>query len=122
MFCAPTISGDYKRHQCSGPGCTPCTDLIPGCENARDGLNPYPGRLLTKFHLTCKGNKTASVEICRVGVFDPIQQRCTTDIDPSKKIAEYVVMASIKRNMVKIVHLSNPSSFHEKVSDYVSRY
>ncbi|KAK3095139.1 hypothetical protein FSP39_010723 [Pinctada imbricata] len=82
----PLSPCDYLRHQCKeGPGCTPCTDLIPGCEGVPDGPNSYPGRLLTKFFIMCRSNKTASIEICSLatgGVFDPIQQKCTTDIDP----------------------------------------
>ncbi|XP_065924132.1 uncharacterized protein [Magallana gigas] len=78
----PLSPCDYVRHQCSGPGCTPCTDLIPGCEGVPNGPTSYQGRLLTKFYLMCKNNKTESIEICRDGVFDPVLGRCTREVDP----------------------------------------
>ncbi|XP_061184903.1 uncharacterized protein LOC133192909 isoform X1 [Saccostrea echinata] len=78
----PLSPCDYVRHQCSGPDCTPCTDLVPGCEGVPNGPTSYQGRLLTKFYLMCRNNKTESIEICRDGVFDPVLGRCTRDVDP----------------------------------------
>nr|XP_022335507.1 uncharacterized protein LOC111132108 [Crassostrea virginica] len=77
----PLSPCDYVRHQCSGQGCTPCTDLIPGCEDVPNGPTSYQGRLLTKFYLQCLNNKTQSIEICRDGVFDPVLGRCTREVD-----------------------------------------
>lgn len=88
LRCNLVSLGDYVRHKCSGPGCTPCTDLIPGCEGVPNGPTSYQGRLLTKFYLMCRNNKTESIEICRDGVFDPVLGRCTREVD-SRKFDKY---------------------------------
>ena len=84
--------GDYVRHQCSGQHCTPCTDLIPGCEDVPNGPTSYQGRLLTKFYLQCLNNKTQSIEICRDGVFDPVLGRCTREVDSRRFTNTYILL------------------------------
>jgi len=46
--------------------------------------NTYPGRDLSPFYMTCLGERTQTVGICRFGVYDPTLRACTTELDPGK--------------------------------------
>lgn len=50
-----------------------------------NGNNTYPGRDLSPFYMTCLGERTQTVGICRFGVYDPTLRACTTELDPGNQ-------------------------------------
>ncbi|KAL5005503.1 hypothetical protein ScPMuIL_018959 [Solemya velum] len=78
----PLSPCDYGGYKCEGPDCQPCQEQVPGCLGQPDGVNAFPGRLLTSRYLICKTNQTVSIETCATGVFDPVQGKCTMELDP----------------------------------------
>ena len=64
-----------------------------------DGNNTYPTRDLSPFYMTCLGDRTVSVGICRFGVYDPTLKSCTTELSPgnvSKYQLYYMNLLTIK--------------------------
>ncbi|XP_071165551.1 uncharacterized protein [Mytilus edulis] len=79
----PVTPCDYKLSQCRGPNCPPCESQQVGCEGHPNGAKAYPGRLLTEYFLVCFNNKTKAIKTCTdTMLFDPIQGKCTLDLDP----------------------------------------
>lgn len=69
--------------RCEGPLCAlPCLERSPSCVGMINGNNTYPGRDLSPFYMTCLGERTQTVGICRFGVYDPTLRACTTELDP----------------------------------------
>lgn len=81
----PKAPCDYlsTTTKCEGPLCAlPCLERSPSCVGMLDGNNTYPARDLSPFYMTCLGERTQTVGICRFGVYDPTLRACTTELDP----------------------------------------
>ncbi|WAR27974.1 hypothetical protein MAR_013678 [Mya arenaria] len=81
----PKAPCDYlsTTTKCEGPLCSlPCLERSPSCVGMPNGNNTYPGRDLSPFYMTCLGERTQTVGICRFGVYDPTLRACTTELDP----------------------------------------
>ena len=81
------FTGEYlsTTTKCEGPLCAlPCLERSPSCVGMPNANNTYPGRDLSPFYMTCLGERTQTVGICRFGVYDPTLRACTTELDPGK--------------------------------------
>ncbi|KAK3589928.1 hypothetical protein CHS0354_034946 [Potamilus streckersoni] len=82
----PKAPCDYQstQAQCTGPLCVlPCPERSPSCVGLPDGNNTFPAREMSPFYMTCLGERTVSVGICRFGVYDPTPRTCVTEFDPA---------------------------------------